>query len=98
MKIYPKGVIAFKPHEKAPKFVIATVVINPKELAKWLVGEGAESLTDGKYGSQLKLQIAEFDGKFTISVDNWKKPTEQVEVQKKEKDEEVNEEMDDLPF
>jgi hypothetical protein len=77
-KIFPKGVMAFNKHEKAPDFVIGTIIITPNDLVAWLKGEGADNLMDSKYGKQLKLQLTKSkDGKLSIAVDNWK-PTAQT--------------------
>jgi len=73
-KVYPKGVVAFKPHERAPKFVIASVVISPQILALWCAGEGKELMSDYKGTEQIKLQITEYEGKYSVSVDSYKKP------------------------
>lgn len=73
-KIYPKGIIGFAKNEKAPSFVIGTIVITPNDLVSWLKEQdgGAKYLTDSKYGKQLKLQITEGrDGKLGIAVDTY---------------------------
>ena len=35
-KIYPQGLRTFAKNEKAPDFVLGTLVITPNELIKWL--------------------------------------------------------------
>lgn len=70
-KIYPKGVVAFKPHEKAPSFVKGTVMITLPDLREWLNGEGKQYLGEYNGKPQLKLQITEFNGKFGVQVDTY---------------------------
>jgi len=73
VKVYPKGLIAFAKNEKAPDWVIGSMVINPNQLFDWLSGEGAQYLTDYKGQPQLRLHMAHTkDGKLSISVDTWK--------------------------
>lgn len=55
-KIYPKGIMCFKKHEKAPDFVIGTVVITPRDLIDWLK-TNEKYLTDYNGAKQLKLQM-----------------------------------------
>jgi hypothetical protein len=45
-KVFPKGVFGFARNEKAPSFVIGTIVITPRELVDWLNAEGKQHLTD----------------------------------------------------
>jgi len=68
---FPKGIIAFNPHEKAPDFVVASIIITPKELGEWLKGEGAQYYKDTeKYGKQVKLTMKKAkDGKLYLEVD-----------------------------
>ena len=57
-KIYPKGVTGFDRHEKAPNFVIGTLIIEPRKLVDWLTtDEGKACLKDYNGNKQLKLQI-----------------------------------------
>lgn len=102
-KIYPKGIMAFSKSEKQPDFVKGAIIITPDELVKWLRGDGAAHLVDSKFGKQLKLQITEYEGKFSLSVDNWK-PTGQSAPQPAKKQEPIQEaeiigdDSDSLPF
>ena|ERR1017187_7209950 len=74
-KVYAKGVVAFAPHEKAPKFVVGAIVISPEVLQAWCAGEGAQWLTDYNGTKQIKLQITRSeDGKLSIAVDTYRKP------------------------
>lgn len=96
-KIYPKGIVAFQKNDKAPDFVKGTIIITPDELVKWLRGDGKESLVDSKYGKQLKLQLTEYQGKLSLSVDNWK-PSEQPKQPKKQDPDLVEDPTDELPW
>jgi hypothetical protein len=46
-RVYPKGLIAFKPHEKAPSFVLGKVCITLNDLIAWCK-ENPQHLTDYK--------------------------------------------------
>lgn len=70
-KKYPKGLMAFKPNEKAPIFVKASVLINPKELYDW-IKENNDCLTEYKGQKQLKLQLLESDKGLYFNVDTYK--------------------------
>lgn len=72
-RVYPKGVFVFSPNEKAPDFVLGSVVINTEDLASWLKSDGAQYLTDYKGSPQLKLQILrDRSGKLNAQVDTWR--------------------------
>lgn len=94
--IYPEGVRTFKKHEKAPEFVLGTVIITPNELFKWLK-ENPQYLTDYKGEKQIKLQcLKKKDGGITFTVDTYK-PKEKPPIEVlKEKFDAVEE--NDLPF
>jgi len=77
-KIYPKGIVTFKKNDKAPSFVLGTIVITPNELNKWLK-ENLSLLTEYKGEKQLKLQVLQGKEKLTLVVDTWK-PAEKVEA------------------
>lgn len=101
-KTYPKGITAFAPNNGAPTFVKGSLIITPKDLTEWLNGIGKEFLVDSKYGKQLKLQITEWEGKLSLSVDTWK-PTSQASVQstkpvQKDPDLVEDDSSDTLPF
>lgn len=78
-KVLPKGIMAFNPHEKAPDWVIAQIIITPRELVDWLKGEGLQYLKESeKYGKQLKLSILKSkEGKLYPVVDTYEKPAPQ---------------------
>lgn len=89
-KIYPKGVMVFAPHEKAPKFVKGTIMITLPDLKEWLAGEGKDYIGEYKGKPQLKLQILEFNGKLSVQVDTY--------GLKKKDDFQVPDSGDSLPF
>jgi len=69
-KIYPKGVMCFDKHEKAPDFVVGTVVITPNDLIDWLK-DNKGLLTDYNGKKQLKLQLKKGDKGLYAEVDTW---------------------------
>jgi hypothetical protein len=72
-KVYPKGMITFAKSEKAPDWVLGTLVVTPQVLLDWCNSEGKEYLTDYKGSSQIKLQVTKGkDGKLQIAVDTYK--------------------------
>ena len=74
-KIYPKGVIAFKPNAKAPSFVKASIVITPDDLIDF-INANADLLSKYKDKHQLKLQLLENDKGLYFVVDDYKKNSE----------------------
>jgi len=75
-KVFPKGMMAFKPNEKAPDFVKATVMVTPNELISWLK-ENSDYLTEYKGNKQLKLQLLENEKGLYFVVDTYQ-PTKQT--------------------
>lgn len=72
VKIYPKGLRTFKPHDNAPDFVKGTLLITPNELIEWLK-DNSQYLTDYKGAKQLKCQILDGKDGLYFQVDTWKK-------------------------
>ena len=80
LAIYPKGVMVFAPNEKAPDFVVGTLIITPKDFLDWLKdGEGKDWLTEytnkeGTTVKQIKLSITrKQDGQgLNLKVDTFK--------------------------
>lgn len=72
-RIFCKGVMAFKPNEKAPSFVKGSVVITLNDLIEWAKGDGKQYLTEYNGKKQIRLQITEnkSDGKYSIAVDTF---------------------------
>jgi len=92
--IFAEGVRAFKKHDNAPEFVMATVVISINELNTWLRGEGGQYLTEYNGQKQLKLQLLNSKtGAPYLSVDTFK-----PEKKKEEPKQNKKEESTDLPF
>ena len=75
-KVFPKGMMAFKPNVKAPEFVKASVMVTPNELISWLK-ENSDYLTDYKGNKQLKLQLLENEKGLYFVVDTYQ-PTKQT--------------------
>lgn len=71
-KIYAKGVRAFKPNEKAPSWVKASVVITPNDLNQFLK-ENSVLLTEYNGSKQIRLQLLENDKGLYFVVDTYKK-------------------------
>lgn len=69
-KVFPKGMMAFKPNEKAPDFVKASVMVTPNELISWLK-ENSDYLTEYKGNKQLKLQLLENEKGLYFVVDTY---------------------------
>lgn len=108
-RVFPKGVMCFKPHQSAPAFVKGSVVITLNDLIEWCKGDGAQYLTEYNHKKQIRLQITENknDGKYSIAVDTWKPNSGSVtestsqpvnERGKKEEPFKVEDEGDTLPF
>jgi hypothetical protein len=70
-KSYPKGLMGFHKHEKAPEFVLGTLIIDPNKFFEWM-GENKDKLTDYKDTKQLKLQILTNEKGLSFVVDDWK--------------------------
>lgn len=71
-KIYPKGLMVFKPNQNAPIFVKASVVITPSELLKF-IDANSSLLSEYKGNSQLRLQLLENEKGLYFVVDTYKK-------------------------
>lgn len=103
--IFADGIRVFEPHENAPDFVIASVVIDPTEFFSWMK-ENKDYLKPYKKTKQLNLQLLESkDGEMYFSVNTYgtpsnpekEKPVSEKRRGKKKEEEEIEEE-DDLPF
>lgn len=92
--IFVEGLNVFTPNENAPDFVKASMVINKEKFITWLQTNG-QYLSDGKYGTELRLQIKESkQGKLYASVDTYKPKTNSTVEEKLV----ALETEDDLPF
>ena len=70
-KIYPKGLRTFPKNEKAPDFVLGTLIITPNDLNTW-IRENENLLTDYNGSKQLKLQMLKGDKGIYFTVDTYK--------------------------
>lgn len=70
-KIYPKGIMCFQKHEKAPDFVLGSVVITVNDLVKFCK-ENPQYLTDYKGEKQLRLQALTGNKGLYFTVDTYK--------------------------
>ena len=87
-KIYPKGLRTFAKNEKAPSFVLGTLVISPNEFNEWL-RENQSLMTEYNGSKQLKCQILQGDKGIYFTVDTYK-PTPKEGL--------TNGSKEDLPF
>jgi hypothetical protein len=71
-KIYVKGMRSFPKNEKAPDFVIGTLVITPNDLIKF-IKENEQYLTDYNGEKQIKIQMLKSDKGATFVLDTYKK-------------------------
>jgi len=71
-QILPKGLRFFNKNDKAPDFVIGTLIVTPDDLNAFCI-DNAALLTDYKGTKQLKLQVLKSkDGNLYCAVDTWK--------------------------
>lgn len=89
-RIYPKGIIAFAPRDKAPSFVKGSIVITVDQLTEW-IEENKQYQSDYKGYKQIRLDISEFDGKLSLSVNTFG-------LDLPNQTEQPAEPTDDLPF
>jgi hypothetical protein len=91
--ILPEGIRFFPKHEKAPDFVLGTMIITPNALYAWLKANPS-LLTEYNGEKQIKLQLLNSKaGKLYAAVDTYKaEPKSNYSVPASE------ERSDDLPF
>ena len=70
-KIKPNGIMTFKRNDKAPEFILGTMVITPSILTEWCE-RNSQYLSDYKGESQLKLTVMSGQYGLNICVDTWK--------------------------
>jgi hypothetical protein len=71
-QILPRGIRFFSKHDKAPDFVLGTMVITPNDLYTWLK-EVPELMTEYNGAKQIKLQLLKSkEGKLYAAVDTYK--------------------------
>lgn len=72
-KIYPKGIRCFKPGDKAPAFILGTIIMDVNEFLDWIESDGREYFTDYQGKAQLKLTVLQSDKTgVNIQVDTYK--------------------------
>lgn len=71
-KVYPVGIRMFNKHEKAPDFIIGTMVISIDSLVSFCQ-DNPHLLTKYKDEDQLKIQIQQGRNGLTAVVDTWRK-------------------------
>ena len=77
-KIYVKGFRGFKPNDKAPDFVLGSLIITPKEFGEFLKSDDVKQyFTEYKEMKQIKINVLRSkDGGLSFEVDTYKKATE----------------------
>lgn len=71
--IFPKGIFVFNPHENAPEFIKADIILTPSDLFDWL-GVNADLLQDTGHGEQIRLTLKESQkGSLYLEVNTFKK-------------------------
>lgn len=76
-KVYPVGIRMFNKHEKAPDFIIGTMVISIDSLVSFCQ-DNPHLLTKYKDEDQLKIQIQQGKKGLTAVVDTWRKEVEKT--------------------
>ena len=73
-----KGLVTFSPNEKAPDFVLGTLLVNVDEFIDFLKNESQQYQTEYQGKKQLKIQVTAMKNKrgIMVAVDTWK-PTAQ---------------------
>lgn len=73
-KVYPKGIRTFKAGDKAPSFILGTIVIDVDEFQDWLRTTGREYVTQYQDKDQIKLTVLQSDKTgINIQVDTYRK-------------------------
>jgi hypothetical protein len=85
-----QGIFTFNPHEKAPAFVLGTIVINLEDFREFVNGEGKQYLTEYNGKKQLKLQVTSpKEGRgIMVAVDTYKADNSKGNYSKDERKEE----------
>lgn len=69
--IFPAGIRCFKKGDNSPDFVMANIIISPRELFDWLKGDGAQYLTTYNEKKQLKLTLMNGENGPYVKVDTF---------------------------
>ena len=75
-KIYPKGLIIFKPHDNAPDFVKGSLVITPNDLVEFCK-ENLALMTEYNGKKQLRCQLLEGRDGLYLQVDTYRAQPQQ---------------------
>lgn len=71
-KIYVDGLRTFPKHEKAPDFVLGTLIVTPEDIVAWLKANPQHG-SDYQGKTQIRIQMTRSDkGKVNLAVDTWK--------------------------
>ena len=77
-KVYVEGFRGFKPNEKAPDFVLGTLIVTPKEFIDFLNNKCSKHFTEYNGKQQIKFQVLRAkDGGLTFVVDTYKQEQKQ---------------------
>jgi TolA-binding protein len=86
-KIFIKGFRSFPKHEKAPDFVLGTLILTIEDLTDFINNDVRAFLTEYQNKKQLKIQVTKGKkGELVFAVDTWK-----AEPQEKSFDEQMAE-------
>ena len=74
-KIYVEGFRGFKPNEKAPDFVLGTLIVTPKEFGEFLKKKEIEQyFTEYEGKKQIKISVLRSkNGGLSFEIDTYKK-------------------------
>ena len=70
-KIYPKGVMIFKPRENAPDFVKGSMVVSLREFTDWVKTQ-QEHYSEYNGKKQLRFKILDGREGLYLELDTWK--------------------------
>ena len=75
-----KGLVTFSPNDKAPEFVLGTLLVNVDEFIDFLKNESQKYQTEYQGKKQLKLQVTSMKSKrgIMVAVDTWKPKSEEA--------------------
>lgn len=99
-KIYPKGIMCFPKHDKAPDFVLGSCKITIQDFKEW-INANQNLLTEYNGKKQLTLQILNGQKGIYFQVDTYKPEAKKPEPKQDDflkSDIEPSEQGDDLPF
>jgi len=87
-----KGLVTFSPNERAPDFVLGTLLVNVDEFIDFLKNESQQYQTEYQGKKQLKIQVTAIKNKrgIMVAVDTWRSTAQGATT--------VNNPDSDLPF